>query len=267
MDNNDNSPGTALRRTDLLRVVWRSFFIQAQFTLKEKLGAGFGFALIPGIKKIAGSEEKALAVVRRHTEYFNTHPFLASYVIGAVLRLEEQECAAPGDAGKSIDNLKTRLAGILGSLGDRLFWKYLKPASSLAALVYIFSCTRLYPWNAVAGIAAFLIIFNVMHLYYRIGGVIKGYRSGAGIVRDRSILVIENINVILTRVSLLFLGIVAALESRLAFEGGTPGVLIFICALIITFILNHKKAAPGLGLAAGLCSSIVIFALWKVISG
>ena len=101
MNNSDS-----LRTFDLMRIFLRSFFIQATFTLKEKLGVGFGFALLPGIKRISENHEQTQRLLKRHSEYFNSHPFMSSFILGSVLRLEENAINNSRNAHKDIEIIK-----------------------------------------------------------------------------------------------------------------------------------------------------------------
>ena len=258
--NNSDSLGTF----DLMRIFLRSFFIQATFTLKEKLGVGFGFALLPGIKRISGNHEQTQQLLKRHSEYFNSHPFMSSFVLGSVLRLEKNAINNSGNAHKDIEIVKTRLAGALGSLGDRLFWKFLKPLASIVALIMIFMLREFYPWNMFVSLVYFLFIFNVLHLFYRWWGILQGYRSGTAVIHSKSIQCIEHLNFRIGCFALGFLGLLSVLELREAYEGDFLGIIIFIAASSTAFLLNYKKSLPGIGIIVSLSVSFIIYSLFHL---
>lgn len=264
--NDNNTNDKLLRKSDLFSMFIRSFFIQAQFALKEKLGTGFGFALIPGIRRISKNKDHAREILLKHSEYFNSHPFLSSYILGAVIRVEEQSIAESSDLNEQISNLKTRMAGVLGSLGDRFFWKFLKPTASLAAFVIILSLENLYPWNVISGLIAFLLINVSFNLYYRMHGIFEGYRSGVMVIKDKKIKLIENLNFKLICLSLLLFGILVIFESRNAFSSGYKAGITLLVSSGATFLLNHKKSTTGISIIAVLTTIFVIFLFWKILS-
>ena len=47
-------------------------------------------AMIPAIKKLYKTKEERAAALKRHLEFFNTHPYVASPIIGVTLALEEE---------------------------------------------------------------------------------------------------------------------------------------------------------------------------------
>ena len=79
-----------LRRIDLLRIFFRSFLIQASWNYRGMLNLGFLFTIRPGLSRLFDREEDRLAAAVRHAGFFNTHPYMASYAIGATLAAEEE---------------------------------------------------------------------------------------------------------------------------------------------------------------------------------
>lgn len=60
-------------------------------------------------------------------EFFNTHPFLVTFVMGIVLSLEQNKVDIP-----TIRAVRVAAMGPLGGIGDALFWLTLvlsRPAS------------------------------------------------------------------------------------------------------------------------------------------
>ncbi len=51
---------------------------------------GWCYSIIPAIKKLYTNKEDRSAALKRHLEFFNTHPYVASPVIGVTLALEEE---------------------------------------------------------------------------------------------------------------------------------------------------------------------------------
>lgn len=187
---------------------------------------------------------------------------MSSFVLGSVLRLEENAINNSQNTDKDIEIIKTRLGGVLGSLGDRLFWKFLKPLASIVALIMIFILREFYPWNMFVSLVFFLLVFNVLHLFYRLYGILQGYRSGTGVIHIKSIQCIEQLNFRIACFALGFLGLLGILELRAAYEGDFLGIIVFIAASLTAFLLNYKKSLPGIGIIVGLAVSFVIYSIF-----
>ena len=43
---------------------------------------GWAFSMIPAIKKLYKTKEDRAAALKRHLEFFNTHPYIASPILG-----------------------------------------------------------------------------------------------------------------------------------------------------------------------------------------
>lgn len=152
----------------------RSFLIQGSWNYRTMIGSGFAFAMIPGLRRIFGSDpEKLGSALERHVEHFNAHPYLASLALGAVLRLESE-----GEDSETVRRLKVAMRGPLGSLGDALIWATVLPGTALAALSLLWLGAPV--WVAVA---MFLTLFNLVHLGIRVWGFRAGLRAGREVGR------------------------------------------------------------------------------------
>lgn len=58
-------------------------------------------------------------------EFFNTHPFLVTFVMGIVLSLEQNKVDIP-----TIRAVRVAAMGPLGGIGDALFWLTLVPITA-----------------------------------------------------------------------------------------------------------------------------------------
>jgi len=151
--------------------VWyRLLFLQASWSYQRMQGLGFLFALLPGLRKIY-PEEKMREVSMRHAGYFNTHPYLAPLVAGAVLKLEEERAIHGEDRSIDIDDFKEIVAAPYAAIGDALFWGGLRP---LAAGIALFFAVKGIIWTPLI----FLIIFNLFPFWIRIVFFEYGYRHG-----------------------------------------------------------------------------------------
>jgi PTS system mannose-specific IID component len=171
---------------DLVRCFLRSFFLQAVWNMERYLNYGFAFVLSPALRKLYPTKEERAQALTRHLEYFNTHPYMASFVLGAVLKMEEEKQALPRTRQKQkedeINALKVGMMGPIAAMGDNLFWATVRPYCGLLAVTLVLS--QAFPYDTRAWIipALFLAVFNVAHLGVRTLGFLQGYRQSDQVV-------------------------------------------------------------------------------------
>lgn len=161
-------PGKILRQ-----VLLRTFFLQASWNFEKLQSLGICYALAPALRFFYRGEELTEAC-RRHLEYFNTHPFMASPVVGTVLALEEASWRGEEDTLQA-QEFKRMVMAPYAAMGDALFWGGLRPA---AAAVSLFFAIRGSLWTSIA----FLLLFNIPHLVFRTAGLYQGYAQGLKVV-------------------------------------------------------------------------------------
>ncbi len=165
---------------DLIRVWWRAFFIQSTWNNERMMNLGFCFCLLPRMPKLFNTESEKYKFVKRHMEYFNTHPYMASFIIGAVLKMEESGAGSASVNLDQINKFKQRLSGPLGAVGDQLFWKQIKcVATFIGILCYIL-------FQNAYGVILFLLIYNLPHLVIQTRGLWLGYRLGENLIKKFS---------------------------------------------------------------------------------
>lgn len=156
----------------------RSFFVQASWNFRWMLNVGMTFSLLPVLRKLISDREQQIAFLKRHLGFFNANPFISTFGLGALARIEEEHAAGTREiSDEQIGRMQEILSGPLGAVGDRLFWKTLRP---MAAAWGVVAVLILGFWGAIV----FLLIFNVPHLGLRWYGLTCGYNLGTGIVRE-----------------------------------------------------------------------------------
>ena len=151
--------------------VWlRLLFLQASWNFERLQGIGFFYALLPGLKKIY-PKDRLPAAGREHVGYFNTHPYLAPLVAGAVLKLEEDRAAGENQPAIDVREFKEMVAAPYAAIGDALFWGGLRPLAAGAAL---FFAVKGFIWAPLI----FLVFYNVVPLWFRVAFYLRGYRQG-----------------------------------------------------------------------------------------
>jgi mannose/fructose/N-acetylgalactosamine-specific phosphotransferase system component IID len=177
---NNPVPAKKITGSDLFNMMWRSFYIQAVWNFERLQNLGFLFCVIPMIKRLYPEKKDRIPALNRHLEFFNTHPYMASIVLGVVISMEERMANDP-DAVKPEDirSLKAIMSGPLAAIGDTFFWATLRPFSALLGVTLVL---LLEGNNMLAGPLLFLFFFNIFGVYMRFGGLLKGYRLGTKVV-------------------------------------------------------------------------------------
>ena len=81
----DRKEAPQLSNKDLNKMVWRSLFLQASFNYERMQAGGWLYSILPGLKKIHTNKDDLSASMKHNLEFFNTHPFLITFVMGIVL--------------------------------------------------------------------------------------------------------------------------------------------------------------------------------------
>ena len=118
----DQSIGADLTRKDINRVAWRSMLLQASFNYERMQASGWLYGLLPALKKIHTNPRDLARAMKGHMGFFNTHPFLVTFVIGIILAMERSKQDV-----NSIQNTKIAVGAPLGGIGDAMFWLTLLP--------------------------------------------------------------------------------------------------------------------------------------------
>ena len=87
-----------LSKSDRRSVMLRSQFLQGSWNYERMQNGGWAYSLIPALKKLYPNKDDASAALKRHLEFFNTHPYIAAPILGVTLALEEERAnGAPVD--------------------------------------------------------------------------------------------------------------------------------------------------------------------------
>ncbi|HAT72578.1 MAG TPA: hypothetical protein DCS63_07165 [Elusimicrobia bacterium] len=173
----------------LFSMFLRSFFIQAGWNYERFQNLGFAFSLQPALEKIYPDREKYKTALLRHLQIFNTQPYMASFVLGNIIRMEERAAVDGGAELKTLPGVKQALASSFASIGDRIFWGRLKPMTAQICLLVWAAC-GFYGWLftgmnedvpvglLLAGPLAGIAVYSVFSLYIRWKGLVDGYACG-----------------------------------------------------------------------------------------
>lgn len=186
----------------LLHGCLRSVLQQGSWNFERMQNLGYIYQVLPGLRRLYGSNPPA-EVLQRHTAYFNTHPYMASWIAGTALRLEEKQLAGetlPLDAMA----FRNMVMAPYAAMGDALFWGALRP---LAAVVGLLLAIQGVIWAPLV----LLVLFNLPHLLCRCGGWLFGYRRELGSVELLQRLRLPDVAIRLKELTIVLLGILCAL--------------------------------------------------------
>jgi mannose/fructose/N-acetylgalactosamine-specific phosphotransferase system component IID len=157
---------------------------------------GFLFNISAGVK----GRDKKREVYRAHKGFFNTHPYMSSYIVGATVRAYDR-----GDKPEDIVRFLSVAQTSFASVGDQLFWQTVRPCLLLAGAILGIK----FGW---IGPVAFLVLFNALHLYHRGTGLAEGYRRGWDVIyllKARRVLIPQQLG---ETAGALFLGFLTVLS-------------------------------------------------------
>ena len=168
-----------LSQKDRISVWWRHQFLQGSWNYERMQNGGWCYSMIPAIKKLYTNKDDQIAALKRHMEFYNTHPYVSSPVIGVTLALEEDRAnGAPVD-DTAIQGVKVGMMGPLAGVGDPVFWFTARPL--LGALG-----ASLAMGGSILGPILFFVVWNVMRLAFMWYTQEFGYQLGTSITKDLS---------------------------------------------------------------------------------
>ncbi|MGN0949267.1 MAG: PTS mannose transporter subunit IID [Mitsuokella sp.] len=168
----------SLSKKDLVNIFIRSNFLLGSFNFERMQAIGFCVSLLPALRKVYKGDKPAMAAaMKRHLEFFNTQPFLASPIMGITAAMEEKKANGADISDQTISGVKVGLMGPLAGVGDPIFWGTLRPV--LAALGAGIALT-----GSIMGPLIFFLVFNAIRLATNWYGVMYGYSKGTELVDE-----------------------------------------------------------------------------------
>lgn len=204
-----------LSKKDRRSVMLRSQFLQGSWNYERMQNGGWAFSLIPALRKLYPNKEDASAALKRHLEFFNTHPYIAAPILGVTLALEEDKANGAEIEDSAIQGVKVGMMGPLAGIGDPVFWFTVRPilgalGASLAAsgnlvgpLLFFFG------WNAIR--MAFLWYTQEF-----------GYRAGSEITKDMSGGILQDITKGASILGMFIIGVLVKQWVNIGFKIALP---------------------------------------------
>lgn len=175
-----------LSKSDRLKVCLRSTFWQASWNYERMQNGGYAFAMIPAIKKLYKDKADQIAALKRHMEFFNTHPYVASPIVGVTLALEQEKANGAAVDDAAIQGVKVGMMGPLAGIGDPVFWFTLRPI--LGAM-----CASIAMDGNMLGPIMFFLLWNILRFGFMWYTQEFGYKVGNQITENLSGNLLTNI--------------------------------------------------------------------------
>ncbi len=266
---------SAPTRGDLFHVFLRSFLIQSAWNFERGLNYGFAFALAPILRRVYLRADQPKSF-QRHFEYFNTQPYMACFILGAVARMETEMASSPEAdrqrRGEEIHALKVGMMGPVAAMGDSLFWATYRPFCVILAVTLAYSGALPSGRYSLVVPLLFLAVFNAGHLMVRTLAFAQGWRLGDQVVLSLRRYGFQEATRSFKQVAALALGVLVVLLNRpqIGFSGEmsvfTLKIVFFGTILAIYTFALRKKIGPSRVFYA-----VVLFALmlayWPKLSG
>jgi PTS system mannose-specific IID component len=239
-----------ISRLDFVRLYFRSFFVQTGWNYERMIALGFTWILLPLVEKLCPDREERVRFLRRHLSFFNANPYLATYAVGAVAKLEES-----GAASEEVGKLKESLSGPLGALGDNLMWMNLKPALLILGII-------LTSTSGVLGAVVFWLLYNMHQVYLRGRGLCRGYALGLSVASDLRSSYYSQMVKWIGRMGAVFLGVFFLLKLNERISGRVENLIVFVLIVFLSVFGFRKNINPNYLLLAGVL--FYLLAKWIV---
>ena len=125
------------------------------------------------------NKEDASAALKRHLEFFNTHPYIAAPILGVTLALEEERANGAEIDDAAIQGVKVGMMGPLAGIGDPVFWFTVRPILGAIAASLASGGSLLAP-------IFFFVVWNVIRMGFLWYTQEFGYKKGSEITQDLS---------------------------------------------------------------------------------
>ena len=262
---NDLTPAKQLDKKTLNKMVWRSLFLQASFNYERMQAAGWLYGMLPGLEKIHTNKEDLSKSMKHNLEFFNTHPFLVTFVMGIILSLEQQKADT-----QTIRAVRVAAMGPLGGIGDAIFWFTLVPITAGIT-------SNMAIGGSLLGPILFLLIFNAVQFGIRYWLMYWSYNLGSKAIdiltknakeftRAASMLGVFIVGALTSNYGATKLGIVipngeAPIDIQAVLDGVLPQMIPLAFTLLLFFLLKKKGWKPvtciGLLLVIGIVGAFI----------
>jgi mannose/fructose/N-acetylgalactosamine-specific phosphotransferase system component IID len=247
----DNGDLKKIGFPSLLKIYLRSFFAQGSFSAKSRQNLGFAWCIEPAGDRIWKGDEERRNFYLRHLEFFNANPFMFPLVLGAVIKMEERFRNEEGVSEEDIRRFKLAVGKATGSVGDRYFWRTLRPFAIVIGLLSSY-------FYGLWGAAIFLALFNLPVFYIKWRWLLTGYKLGPRVVieiQNRKLESAVSMMEILGCLILPFLTVIYLALPPYKASWITAGVCL---VFLLSVFLFRKKQPPSMALVWSAGAAVVL---------
>jgi mannose/fructose/N-acetylgalactosamine-specific phosphotransferase system component IID len=153
---------------DYMKAYARVFFVQSLWNTERQQNVGLLFLIKPFLEKMYTDPKIRKEAFLRHTEFFNTHPYMTGIIAAFVVKTETEIAKGNTDLISTMSQMKRSMASPLAAIGDSLFSDTLRTAIALISILLTIVFSLIEPDNlAEFGILfpfIFLVLFNLFHI-------------------------------------------------------------------------------------------------------
>ena len=168
-----------LSKKDRMDVCWRHQFLQGSWNYERMQNGGWCYSIIPAIKKLYKDPQDRADALKRHLEFYNTHPYVSAPVMGVTLALEEERANGMPVDDQTVQGVKVGMMGPLAGVGDPVFWFTVRPI--LGALGASLALS-----GSIVGPLLFFVVWNIVRIAFLWYTQEFGYKVGTSIAKDMS---------------------------------------------------------------------------------
>ncbi len=226
-----------LSKLNRLHVCFNHQFLQGSWNFERMQNGGWCFAILPALKQLFPDNVEYNEAIKRHLEFYNTHPYVSAPILGIVLSMEEARANGEKITDADLHDIKVGLMGPLAGVGDPVFWFTLRPI--LAAV-----CASLALSGNILGPILFFALWNIIRFAFLWVTQEMGYKKGISLISDLSDDLLKNVALGASMVGMFVIGILVQQWVRIHISGiqlelntilpGFVGLIIFfICTKLL----------------------------------
>lgn len=150
----------------ILQTFLRLLLAQSVWNSERMQNIGFLWAIVPFLKKIYSQKDELKSAIKRHLDFFNTHPYFMGIFAGIVFFWEKKNY-------ELVARVKVSYGGPMAALGTHMFWSTLRPFAGILTILLVF----LNGYNLLPP-TVFMIFYNGVHLPLRYYFIRKSSQVG-----------------------------------------------------------------------------------------
>ncbi len=237
----------------LNKVLLRTQACQFAHNYERMQSLSLTYCFTPVLEKLYkdAPKEERINAMKRHLEYFNTHPLAIPFILGISAALEE---STEEDQKDTVVGIKTSLMGPFAGLGDSLLNLTWYPiAGSIGASLCVND-------GSIIGPLVMFLMINLLYWPLKYFGLHKGYEMGMDLVEKAGMSVFNRLGNLANVLGVMVTGGLIATTVKLklalqfAFGDGDPlvlqdkldGIFPFLFPCILTFVC-YKLLKKGQG--------------------